>query len=437
MNFLPYSAERFIIDFARFLQNLLQLLLQLFATHMGNLLRTWKTIPLPADATVNRDGTVTWTVKGKKKTGKLSRTGRVNVQVDTWTAQFTDENGKVQRVSTKTKNRSAAEKILARYETEIDRIKSGVLTRDELSATKTRRITLDESLEKFRTKMIASGNTTAHTKATIKKVLQVLSESGIKLFFKIHRETIERWIAVEVQKKIRAPRTINSYIIAVKSFTQYLTDINLFSVNPLKSIRKINQEIEQRKKRRALSDDEIERLMQVATRVCKKQWKDGERILIYRLLLGTGLRSTELSLLTPNQIDFTRNRLTIEAAKTKNKKADVLPIRADLVLSVKKWIETHGIKPHERIFHFDTHSIRRSFYGDLKAAGIERVGSDGRSIDVHSLRKTFGTMLARAGVPLTTVQRLMRHSTPLLTAKLYIDVDPLDMTQALDKLKAF
>ena len=115
----------------------------------------------------------------------------------------------------------------------------------------------------------------------------------------------------------------------------------------------------------------------------------------------------------------------------------MLPLRPDLVQSVKKWVETHGIQPHERIFHFDTHSIRRSFYGDLKAAGIERIGSDGRSIDVHSLRKTFGTMLARAGVPLTTVQRLMRHSTPLLTAKLYIDVDPVDMSQALGKLKVF
>lgn len=105
--------------------------------------------------------------------------------------------------------------------------------------------------------------------------------------------------------------------------------------------------------------------------------------------------------------------------------------------AVKEWVETQGIEPHERIFRFDMHSLRRAFYVDLKAAGIERVGADGRSIDVHSFRKTFGTMLARAGVPLTTVQRLMRHSTPLLTAKLYIDVDPVDMTNALDKLKRF
>lgn len=74
---------------------------------------------------------------------------------------------------------------------------------------------------------------------------------------------------------------------------------------------------------------------------------------------------------------------------------------------------------------------------DLAAAGIEQSAPDGRSVDVHSLRRTFGTMLARAGVPLTTTQKLMRHSTPELTARLYIDVEPIEMAAAVDKLPTF
>ena len=187
-----------------------------------------------------------------------------------------------------------------------------------------------------------------------------------------------------------------------------------------------------------MTADEVSRLLRVAaTGNCRKPKKQKEQVLIYRLLIGTGLRSTELSLLTPNQINYEKNRLTIEAAKTKNKKADVLPMRPELVQAVKEWVQEHGIKPHERIFGFDSDSIRRSFYRDLRLAGIERVGKDGRSVDVHSLRKTFGTMLARAGVPLTTTQRLMRHSTPLLTAKLYIDVEGGDMMDALEKIPGF
>lgn len=405
---------------------------------MGSLIQNWKTIPLPEKAKVGRDGTVTWVARGKKKTGKLSGTGKVTVHVDAWTAQFMDETGKTQRVSTKTKNRSVAEKILARYEAEVDRIRTGVVTRDELAKVKALHITLDDALERFRAKMVASGCTPDHITLTLRRVTQFCRETDIDLLAKFRRETVERWMANEIQRKKRSARTINHYLTVVKSFVQYLVDTELLPGNLLKSIRKLNPELDRRKVRRAMTEDEVERLLQAAeSGKYRKKNKTKEQVLTYRLLLGTGLRSTELSLLMPKQIDYEHNRLTIEAAKTKNKKADTLPIRSELVQSVKEWVESHGIQTHERIFRFNKNSIRRSFYRDLRVAGINRLDDDGRSIDIHSLRKTFGTLLAKAGVPLTTVQRLMRHSTPLLTAKLYIDVETIDLTQALEKLRVF
>ena len=406
---------------------------------MGTLIKIWKTIPMPEGATVRRDGTVTWTVKGKKRTGKMSSSpGRITVQSDTWTAHFTDETGKVQRISTKTTVRSVAEQILARYQTEVDRIRTGVATREELSKAQFRHITLEEALEQFRTKMVASGVGAKHIGATHRQIFEICSGTGIRSLTDLRRETIERWIANEVQKKAIATNTINMYLTAIKSFTQYLSDIELLPNNPLRAIRKLNSEIDRRKKRRAMTEKEVECLLRVAASdKTFEKWKDGELVLIYQLLLGTGLRSTELSLLTPSQIDYERCRLRVEAANTKNKKADVLPMRADLVQSVKEWVALHRIQSHERIFHHDSPNLLHQFYKDLKAAGIERLGKDGRSLDIHSLRKTFGTMLARAGVPLTTTQRLMRHSTPILTAQLYIDVDPLDMMQALGQLPVF
>ena len=405
---------------------------------MGSLIKIWKTIPMPEGATVGKNGTVTWTVKGKKRTGKMSSIpGRVTVQSDTWTAQFVDENGKPQRISTKTTVRSLAEKILAKYQTEVDRIRTGVATREELSKAQFRLVTLDKALEQFRTKMIADGSSNRHIVETQKKIIQICNEAGIDSLLDIRRESVERWIANEVQKKALAHCTINHYVKAMKSFVQYLVDTELLSSHPLKTVRRLNEAIDRRKKRRALTANEVERLLQAATKdKAIKVWKPGEVLLIYRLLIGTGLRSTELSLLTPNQIDFERNRLRVEATKTKNKKEDVLPMRPDLVQSVKEWVAEHGIQSHERIFRYNTYTIRRMLYRDLEVAGIKRQETDGRSIDVHSLRKTFGSLLARAGVPLTTTQRLMRHSTPILTAKLYIDVDPFDMMQALEQLPA-
>ena len=405
---------------------------------MGSLFRVWKTIPMPSGATVGRNGWVTWAVRGKKRAGKLSETGRVSVQVDTWTAKFKDENGIVRRVPTKETNRKVAEQILAQYEKEVARIKTGVITREELDKAQVKHTPLDGLLEQYRTKMVASGNTTKHITGALRKIVSVLSECEIDSLSKIRREPVERWVANELTKKDKAASTVNSYVIAVKAFVQYLADIDILPKNPLRSIRKLNEDLDRRKKRRAMTEEEVKRLLvTTASGVQRKAGTPEERVLIYQLLLGTGLRSTELSLLTPRQIDFVHCRIKIEAAKTKNKKADILPLRPDLVQSLKNRMETLGIKPHERFFQHDQKQILKVFYLDLKAADIDRKGSDGRCIDVHSLRKTFGTMLAAAGVPLTTVQRLMRHANPQLTAKLYIDVEGGDMMQALEKFPVF
>jgi integrase len=392
---------------------------------------------MPEGATVSREGKVTWTARGKKKIGKLSPTGNVSLQVDTWTAQFTDEMGKTRKVPTKTTVRSVAEKILAKYEMDVARIRTGVATREELEKAEAPKITVAEALERFLTKMVADGDTARHVTRTKRNINLIIKDCGIDSL-DIRRDAIERWIAHERQRGIRNPRTINGYITSLKTFVQYLTETELLPNHPLKSIRKLNEEIDKRINRRALTKEEINRLLKAtASGIERAAGTPEERVLIYRTALATGLRSTELSLLTPGQINFEQCSLTVEAAKTKNKKPDVLPLRADLVQSLKERCETKGIKPHERFFRHDVYNIRKAFYADLKIAGIERAGEDGRSIDVHSLRKTFGTLLAKAGVPLTTVQRLMRHSSPLLTAKLYIDVEGGDMMDALEKLPEF
>jgi hypothetical protein len=76
----------------------------------------------------------------------------------------------------------------------------------------------------------------------------------------------------------------------------------------------------------------------------------------------------------------------------------------------------------------------RRFYADLKRAGIPKLDPRGRVLDVHSLRTTFGTHLALAGVPLTTAQKLMRHADPKLTANVYTDAQLLDLHGAVEAL---
>jgi integrase len=65
---------------------------------------------------------------------------------------------------------------------------------------------------------------------------------------------------------------------------------------------------------------------------------------------------------------------------------------------------------------------------------IDKCDEGGRTIDVHALRHTFGTLLSRGGVAPRTAQAAMRHSDIKLTMNVYTDPKLLDVRGALDAL---
>ena len=71
---------------------------------------------------------------------------------------------------------------------------------------------------------------------------------------------------------------------------------------------------------------------------------------------------------------------------------------------------------------------------DLEVAGIPYLDNAGRFLDFHSLRHTFGTNLARAGVAPKVAQELMRHSDVNLTLGIYSHVGISDLAGAVEKL---
>jgi Phage integrase family len=80
--------------------------------------------------------------------------------------------------------------------------------------------------------------------------------------------------------------------------------------------------------------------------------------------------------------------------------------------------------------------LRRILDHDLRAAGIPKRDERGRTVDVHALRHTFGTLLSKGGVTPRTAQAAMRHSTIDLTMNTYTDPKLLDVAGAVEALPA-
>ena len=78
--------------------------------------------------------------------------------------------------------------------------------------------------------------------------------------------------------------------------------------------------------------------------------------------------------------------------------------------------------------------FKRVFDADLAAAGIAKTDAHGHTLDIHCLRHTFATLLARRGVSPTVAQKLMRHSDIRLTMSVYTHLELADTAEAVAAL---
>ena len=189
-----------------------------------------------------------------------------------------------------------------------------------------------------------------------------------------------------------------------------------------------------------------------------------ERAVLYKTLLLTGLRKSELASITIGQacLDGPLPHVVLEAPDEKNREGGELPLRLDLAADLRAivaerlaTIRADAMRRDEpvpsqlpsdmKLLNVPTGLIR-IMDRDLVAAGIARIevrggrkvvvkrDARGRTVDVHALRTSFGTHLSKAGVPLRTAQAAMRHSKPELTANCYTDPVLLDVAGAIEML---
>jgi integrase len=134
------------------------------------------------------------------------------------------------------------------------------------------------------------------------------------------------------------------------------------------------------------------------------------------------------------RLDDHTPHIDLPARLTKSGEDAMIPLRADLVEMLRPRLAER--KPNELLYPIPKDLIRR-FNADCRRAGIPKRDDRGRTVDIHALRTTFGTLLARAGVAPRTAQALMRHSDINLTMSVYTDPRLLDTAAAVESLPAF
>ncbi|MHC4569780.1 MAG: tyrosine-type recombinase/integrase [Planctomycetota bacterium] len=142
------------------------------------------------------------------------------------------------------------------------------------------------------------------------------------------------------------------------------------------------------------------------------------------LALGTGLRRGDIDTWKVSDLDFERGYVTTRSTKTR-KSMGSRPLPGPIMAELEKYVTTLDPK-QERLFG-------RPFSQYRWTQVRERIGL--RDFKFHDLRKTFGSVLAQNGVSTAVIQKLLEHSSPDLTNKVYMNVDPV-LRQAVDQMPA-
>ena len=81
-----------------------------------------------------------------------------------------------------------------------------------------------------------------------------------------------------------------------------------------------------------------------------------------------------------------------------------------------------------------SNNCNRVLYRLLESAAIPREDEAGRKLDIHALRHSFCTRLARSGAPMSHTQLLMGHADVRLTSKVYAHLEAEATRGAIENL---
>jgi integrase len=265
-------------------------------------------------------------------------------------------------------------------------------------------------------------------------------------------------------------RTANCAVGALKAMLTWAASAQLIAENPLRNLKPLPyREEHQRHVRRALSDAEIEKFLAAAQEDDREmaafwaakttvangtkgaKFEERRRLprvpqtLLWRTLIECGARWGELTGTTWADLDAEQQTLRLRATTTKSGRTRWVPLHSELVAELLALRAIHQrarervVQPRDHVFigpdgadwAQQTSGARRIFYRTLERASIPRTDSAKSVVDVHSLRHTAASRMARHGVPLVIAQRVLGHSDPALTARAYTHLAVKDLRAAV------
>src|SRR6056297_256694 len=445
---------------------------------MGTLLKKVVTRAMPNGATtITLDGRTIaqWKDrKGKKRSAEVTvgRDGspRIKTEAATWTAKYRDGENLVQEVATRCRDKQAAMAVLNDLMKRAEQVRAKVLSPAQDRISDHARASIEEHIEAFLEYQRQKGTHPDRVKGYETKLYETTATCKFRTLCDLSVDRLEKWLAGQQSGERNLSASLyNSYREAWLAFgnwcigkrtsrkqTHFNGEKRLIA-NPFEGMTRLNEQMERRRRARALTEGELIKLLNAAkarplvhARTVYRGQNKGqllakvtddrrreldrlgrERAMIYKTLVLTGLRVNELRTLTIGDLSFGDIPfIKLRHSNEKNRQGSTVALRTDLAADLRQW--TNGRERDDRVFQVPA-GILRILNRDLAAAGIAKTVDD-CVVHIHALRHSFGTHLSMAGVAPRVAQAAMRHSNISLTMGTYTDARLLDTAGAVERL---
>ncbi len=389
---------------------------------------------------------------GKRVTKTTPDATKVKERSKVWSARYRDADGIVREVKL-FRDKTASQQKLAELRLKAEHGKAGLVSCYDESARKPLKEHLADWLKALQARNCSAGHVTKLGNSVQRVVdacgwkrLKDLSSTAAEQYLAERREPV---VSGEITEPGLSFASSNDHVAALKNFGNWLIKgrPKRWPENPFDGVGKLNADEDVRLERRPATLDEFRRLLVAASSGMPFRGLTGtDRVMLYLVASETGLRANELASLSVGSLDLDARipAITVEAASSKRRRRDVQPIRPELAARLRTWLSQRERTAASLRLRANADvklwpgtwsekgavMLRR----DLDAAGVPFEDTAGRRLDFHSLRGTFATNLAMAGVSPKAAQELMRHSDINLTMRTYTQLSLVDVAADLSKL---
>lgn len=279
------------------------------------------------------------------------------------------------------------------------------------------------------------------TKNLQEQTLKAYSSDITNFLNYINKETIEQidilnYINYLFDEKKLKDRSIKRKIISLKIYFNFLEDNSLINSNPFNKLKfKFKQE---KKLPKTLQKNEVKKLLETVYNELNssitpyKKFETIRNISLLEILISTGIRIQEASLITLNDISLQEKTIIIHGKGRKERQLFIL--NKYVLSSLKNWLtirKTSSPKCNNIFINkygnpLSIHSIENIFRKYKTLSNINLKATP------HYLRHTFATNLLTNGADLRSVQEILGHSS-ISTTQIYLEISSNRKKQVLQK----